>query len=386
MSESAMNASAESAVKGSDTRRRRLNGLGSVYSRPKSAVLWIQYRRANGQRVRESTGETSWPKAVALLKERIAALGRNPQADPATGAKVRLMELFDAVERDYRMNKKRSIDTLGFRLKPLREFFGDRRALDVTTTTVEAYKAERLERVAAATVNRELAALRRAYRLAIKQDRITYAPNVELLEEDNVREGFLEPGDFEAVVAALPEYLQDAARFAYIAGWRRGEVASLAWSQVDRKTKLITLRRANSKNKESRVLPIGGALEELIARRWEARTLAGPDGSTRLADLVFHRQGVRLGDFRKAWASACQAAGRKGTLFHDMRRSAVRNLERAGVSQAVAMKITGHKTGSVYRRYRIVSTDDIATALQKVQVATSDARPSVVPLRPAVEA
>jgi integrase len=104
-----------------------------------------------------------------------------------------------------------------------------------------------------------------------------------------------------------------------------------------------------------------------------------------LADLVFHRDGRPVGSFRKAWASACKAAGVRGLLFHDLRRSAVRNFERAGVSQAVAMKITGHKTASVYRRYRIVDERDLREPLAKTEAAVAaDQTATVVPLtRPA---
>ena len=106
-----------------------------------------------------------------------------------------------------------------------------------------------------------------------------------------------------------------------------------------------------------------------------------------LSPCVFHRNGQPVGDFRKAWARACAAAGVAGTLFHDLRRSAVRNFEKAGVSQSVAMKISGHKTASVYRRYRVVDEQDIADALVRTQAARPPASSArITPLRPASEA
>src|SRR5262249_44147819 len=150
-----------------------------------------------------------------------------PHADPAVEGRVLVAELLDAVAQDYVLNGRRSAATLAFRLVPLRTTFGDRRAQDLTTAAIEGYKAARLkEGMSAASVNRELAALRRAYRLGMKHGPISHGPTIELLAEHNAREGFLEPTSFAAVVAALPEYLQDAARFAYLSGWRKGEVAT----------------------------------------------------------------------------------------------------------------------------------------------------------------
>jgi integrase len=77
---------------------------------------------------------------------------------------------------------------------------------------------------------------------------------------------------------------------------------------------------------------------------------------------VFHRNGRPIRDFRKAWAAACKAAGVPGRLFHDFRRSAVRRFEQAGIARSVAMKLTGHKTENVYRRYAIVSDRDLKAA------------------------
>jgi integrase len=120
------------------------------------------------------------------------------------------------------------------------------------------------------------------------------------------------------------------ARFAYLSGWRKSEVQTLGWPDVDRAAGRIVLRREHSKNGEPRVLPLLGDLAALIERRWVAREYQTPDGTSALSPLVFHRDGQPVGDFRKAWETACAAAGVSGTLFHDLRRSAVRNMDRAG--------------------------------------------------------
>ena len=67
------------------------------------------------------------------------------------------------------------------------------------------------------------------------------------------------------------------------------------------------------------------------------------------------------------WIAACKAAGLPGVLIHDLRRSAVRNMEQAGVPRSVATKLTGHKTEAVYRRYAIVSDADLAAAARRIE-------------------
>jgi integrase len=359
--------------------KTRPRGMGGLYRR--GTTWWIHYS-AGGRLVRESSRSPKRSDAEALLKSRLQSIGRG-MLNPAAEMRVTMAELFSALETDYQVNRRRSARTLGYRLIPLRDAFGDCRAIDVTTARVARYVAVRLaDNVAAATINRELAALRRAFRLAVEQERVTRAPRIVMLREDNARQGFLEPADFERVVTELPAWLRDPARFAYLTGWRRGEIVSLSWSDINRAAGTVTLRRERSKNGDARVLPLTAALAELIERRWRARQeLAVQDGI--LPPLVFfHGSGRPLTDFRASWKRACKAAGVPGILFHDLRRSAVRNLDRAGVSESVAMAITGHKTTSVYRRYRILDESDLRDALERTAAACQGfpAKPSVVAL------
>ena len=258
----------------------------------------------------------------------------------------------------------------------LRAAFGSCRAIDVSEAKIEHYKQTRLAEkttrgnrlVQPATINRELSMLRKAFRLGVRQTRIAAAPTIDLLAENNVRRGFVEPADFEKIVAALPEHLRDFMRFAYTTGWRRGEISGLQWSTVNRQTKTIFLGR--SKNGEPRILPLVGELDRIIERRWQSRSIKNHNGSTTLSTYVFHcGDGQPIGDTRKSWRTACSKAGMPNLLVHDLRRSAVRNFDKNGVSQIVGMMISGHKTASVYKRYRIVPENDIRDALQKVEQA-----------------
>jgi integrase len=206
----------------------------------------------------------------------------------------------------------------------------------VTGKDVIDYIAARQEEGAAnATVNRELAALKRAYTLAMESERLYRRPPIKMLAERNVRQGFFERDAFEAVRRRLPEPLRPVVTFAYITGWRiPSEVLSLEWSRVDFQAGTVTD---------------------------EAQRTAG-----RIIPWVFHRAGRPIRDFRTTWANACKLAGVPGRIPHDFRRTAVRNLERAGVSRSVAMKMSGHKTESVYHRYAIVSEGDLRDAAKKL--------------------
>jgi integrase len=190
-------------------------------------------------------------------------------------------------------------------------------------------------------------------------------PRVKKLKEENARQGFLSPADLAALLKELPEYLADFTRYAYLTGWRRGEVSSLTWADVDIDGRTARLRPENSKNSEGRVIPLEGDLLALIQKRYLARVVTSRNGEARIASHVFHRQGEPVSDFRLAWESAIEKANLPGLLFHDLRRSAVMNMRRAGVSEGVIMQFTGHRTRNVFERYNIKTLDDLREAQAK---------------------
>jgi len=163
-----------------------------------------------------------------------------------------------------------------------------------------------------------------------------------------------------------------AVKFCYITGWRSySEVFPLRWSQVDFKGGFVRLEPGTTKNREGRVFPLTPELRALLEQRLEY-TRRCERAQDKIIPHVFHRKGQPLKYMRRSWTTACKNAGVPGRLLHDLRRSAVRNLERAGVSRSVAMKMTGHKTESVYRRYAIVSESDLREAAAKLAAATAE--------------
>lgn len=273
--------------------------------------------------------------------------------------RVAVDDLLDALAADYQRRGGRSYVQFQSHLNPIRSVFGHLRAVDVTENTIDRYMKQRLEEgKKPATVNRETQLLGQAFRLGQERRLVQRIPHIRHLPERNARQGFFAQGEFERVVEHLPEYLKDFARFAYLSGWRKGEIAQLQWADVDRQAHVIRLRPATSKTHEGRVLALHGVLWDLIERRWKER------GSI---PWVFHRQGLQIGDFKKAWKTACRKAGIPGKLFHDLRRTAVRNMVRAGVPERVAMAVSGHKTRSIFDRYNIVNEDDLRDAMSKTK-------------------
>jgi integrase len=177
---------------------------------------------------------------------------------------------------------------------------------------------------------------------------------------------------FASVHAKLPAALQPIVTFAYVTGWRiQSEILPLEWRQVDRKTGEVRLDPGTTKNQAGRVFPFTDTLRTLIDGLWLEHKALEEKGT--ICPYVFHRSGRRIKGFRKAWANGCKASGFPGRIPHDLRRSAVRNMERAGLSRSVAMQLTGHKTEAVYRRYAITSEADLREGVDRLN-AVGDAR------------
>lgn len=327
-------------------------------------MWWIKYY-SKGRPVYESSHSVRPDDAERLLRKRLGEI--------ATGAfrgiapeRTTLDELFDLVVEDYRETGKRSIEDVRSRLKlHLRPRLGKLRAADFGTAELRRYKAARKhEKAEAATINRELSILKRAFSLGSRHDPplVLHNPPIEKLPENNIRTGFLEQIDYERLLAELPKYLKLALVIAYHTGCRLGEVMSLRWSNVNLKSAEFTIDADIAKNKHHRTLPIYGEMKAALERQKVERDEKYP-----ALQWVFHDgSGRRLRTFYKAWNSACDRAKLGGQLFHDLRRSAVRNMVRAGIPEKVAMAISGHRTRHVFDRYNIVTDKDLVSAAEKM--------------------
>ena len=345
----------------------------------------IQYSHRNRQ-YRESSGSTKRSDAVRLLKKRLSEIGAGKTIVGPQLERTTFEELCEILRDDYRMNGRKSTRRLETSIDRLEEFFTGYRAIDITTDVIRRYINHRLEEGrAASTIRNETNALRRAFRLAHEAGKVSYPPHFPKIDVNNVRTGFFEEPEFRRVVENLPHCVKPLAEFTYLTGWRLGEVLPLRWQQVDFHAGVIRLEVGSTKNNDGRVLPFR-ALPKLaeVLERQLAHTRKLEKKLSRIIPFVWHRNGREIRNIVKAWKNACAAAGCPERLFHDFRRTAVRNLERAGVPRSVAMKITGHKTEAVYRRYAIVNERDVAEGLEKLDVflRSGPTRPETKPSSP----
>ncbi len=373
---------------------QRYRGNGRIFKRKQSALYWCAYY-LRGEEFRESTGTSDPVQATRFLKRRIREVGADqigastfvgPQKE-----RIKVSTILDALVEDYKLRNKAS-PQFNTHLKHIRGEFDSWRATDVTAEAVDKYISARLEQgSAASTINRSTQLLAQAFKMAVQRRHLSIAPKIRRLSErGNERRGFFTDEQFRLLLQNLPEDLRDYCEFGYLTGWRKGEIASLRWEDID--GELLDLRGENSKNKQPRSVILRGDLETLIARRRLVRTYEVA-GHCVLSEYVFHRKGEPIGDFRKSWIKTCVASGLGhyhcpvcdkavlevacpwcsgkcyyvGRLFHDFRRTAVRNMVRAKVPERVAMTISGHKTRSVFDRYNIVNEEDLRDAIDRTQ-------------------
>jgi integrase len=266
------------------------------------------------------------------------------------------------------MNHRRTLDQAETYVERIKQAFGGRRAASITASEVtELVVKMQGEGFAAATINRHLSALIRMYNLGAEAGKVIRKPVVKKRREANVRKGFMGDVEHLAILAQVPFWCQVVCETAFTYGWRRGEIQGLQRNQLDFSARTIRLDPGETKNEEGRAVALTESLyEKYLALEMETRALEAKTGIK--ISAVFHRRnGKPIKDFRSLWNEACKRAGVPGRIFHDYRRTAVRNMERARVPRSTAMKISGHKTESIYKRYAIVDQDMMDDATDHIE-------------------
>jgi integrase len=285
---------------------------------------------------------------------------------------IRVVDLLGLVRVDYEIRQLRSARCAVISMGHVARVLGRLLASDLEAEHISGYiRTRRKDGAAEATIQREMAMLRRGYRLATKQRRIQshLVPDFPSIDRSRlkVRQGFLTEAQVQRVCRHLDQDVADLVEFLFASAWRLGEARELSWDWVAEEEGVIRLPR--SKNGRSRTLPIAGEVEEVLRRR-RARELGG---------YVFHRRGSQIISVNHQWASACAKAGLAGKLVHDLRRSAIKRMMEMGANQGDAMAISGHLTTNVFLRYQIVDVGRQREILERVAgkrfPARSEARP-----------
>src|SRR5215468_11930044 len=332
----------------------------------KTCQTWTMKLWVGGRPLKRSAGTTSRAVANKRLEAWKAAIQQGMYVPDAE--QTRFDDLVTLLLDDYRANSRKSLDRVEDAIDHLNEMFTGSRAQAITSERIRGYVRHRQdERAANATINRELAALKRMFRLGERAGKVVRRPFIAMLQEHNARTGFFERDQFDRVLAHLSEDLKAVFEADYIAGWRvKSELLTRQWGHVDFQSGWLRLEPGETKNGEGRQFPLTPALRAVLQRQRE-RTLAVEKARHTAIPWVFHRDGQRIKSFRRAWLTACKRAGVFGRVPHDFRRTAVRNLERAGVPRSTAMKMVGHRTESIYRRYAIVDETMLREGAVKLQ-------------------
>jgi integrase len=345
--------------------------MSSLYLRGKT---WWGKSLENGRVVRWSLKTASRVEA----KRRLKLYDSQPQQEPMPARLKSPMIWDEAAGRlldYYQAFGTRRPHEAGRVLRTLGRFFGGWGITDIDAAAVLRYVAERRRQgKAPATINIELATLRRALHLSQELGHISSVPIIRTLRPAPPRQGFFEADEFQAVAAELPADLALVARIAYTFGWRlTDEVLPLTRGQVDLEAGTVRLEPGSTKNGDGRIVYLTPELRAELTEQL-ARVKALERELSRVIPYVFpvfngpYRGGQRR-DIRKVWRKACDLAGYPGKLKHDLRRTAVRYMVNAGISERVAMQITGHRTRSTFDRYHIVSPGDLRDATRKIAQA-----------------
>ncbi len=354
---------------------KRARGEGSIFRERyrdkhtrawKTASTWtIKYSYLGKQR-KESSGSAKRSDAGKLLQRRLSEIagGRliGPDVERRTYDDLRAMLL-----NDYKINARKSLERVEDAVGHLDGMFAGMRALDVTADKILAYMAARqAEKAANATINRDLSTLKRMFRLGQRAGLIVQPPHIPALDEHNIRQGFFELPEARAVFAHLPADLVAPFKVAYITGWRmKSEILTRQKGHLDLHAGWLRLEPGETKNRKGRMFPLTPELRAVLEWQME-RTRRFEQVSGQIVPWLFHRNGQPIKSFRRTWLTACKRAGLVGRIPHDFRRTAIRNLERAGVARSTAMAMVGHLTESIYRRYAIQDETSLTEGAAKL--------------------
>jgi integrase len=380
---------------------RRAKGDGWLEERAGRYIACMKYRKAGDTKTRlyrKSTGffvdRGEHEKAEEFRRQWTAEMRAGKLSAPAGPPPAMLRDLRDEMLRDVRKNGRKYEARVTQCFAHLEAYFGEKKvAAEIDGEAIDAYIDARMDpkkgAAKAGTTNRELSVLKRAFRLYKKNSnakrKLAAVPDIELLEEKNIRKRLAKDEEVEKVFAELPDRLKAPMRFLQLAGWRVSEVLGLQWQSVDEDACVVRLEADQTKGGDVRELPYAGdpTLSGIIQERREATDAWNRwRPKAERVEYVFWFEGtdekcrpaaLPNSEYRRAWERACKRAKVTDLHVHDLRRAYARKAILAGVDEETIMTLAGWRTRSMFSRYSIRNNEDRAAAVAKMARARATA-------------
>jgi integrase len=323
-------------------------------------AYWVEYY-IGGRRKRERIGPNK-QAAEQRLREvlKLRAEERFIDKDPA--ARLTLGELarwyLSLKEVQIKDTRRRDKELMAHLLRLLGE---DTKLKAITPGRIETYQQERMsepsrshpgQTTRPATVNRDLSCLKTMFNRAVRHGIINHNPvsTVRKLPENNIRTRLLTYEEFDGLLENCPLHIRPVVMIGFYMGLRLSEIINLTWPEVDLKKGFVRLTANRTKTDSARSVPIHPEVREIL------QTL--PRGLH--TDRVFLFDGKPFYEFKRSWKTALKNAGIKDFVFHDLRHCALNNLRRSGNDFFEIMALSGHKTMSCFKRYNLVTEEELA--------------------------
>jgi integrase len=358
--------------------REKRNGEGSLYQ---SGGYWIyqigytadgkhlKFKKRVG-RLGDVEHSAAWKSAKQVRDEFFHSL----KSSTLNLSRVSCSVLIDQYLTWLDVHRPKSAKDMRYQLEgAMKAFFGPMKAQSLTSANIESYQRKRTNAGKAnATINRELAGLRAALRFEArrKPSRISLSeiPFWHALPESKPREGFLDFDGYDKLLEALPLSLRIPFVIGYHGGMRLSEVLNIKWTDIDFESGFVRLD--DSRSGKPRSLPFYHHLGPVLEGHRAYRDAHCPDAKYvcfwRAEDVLIghggrrNATGDRIKSFYESWRESVTRAGFPGLLFHDLRRSAVRNMVTImKIPESQAMLISGHETNAMLTRYNIILPQDL---------------------------
>ncbi len=307
----------------------------------KKGKNWYIDYYVNGRRKREKVGPSK-RQALTVLQKRKIQIAEGKFLDMQRHQKIKFEEMGKLFLDNYSKPNKRSWRRDEEIVGHLTNFFKGRYLHEIGPLDIEKYKRKRREEVSPATVNRELSGLRNIYNRAIEWEMATKNPvkSVKFFREDEGRLRFLEREEIKRLYDSCSDHLKSIVALAVVTGMRKGEILSLKWPDVDFRRKIITILK--TKGQKKREIPIGVGIFRLLLKQRKH-----PDSPY----IFCHKDGKRIGSFKKAFKTALKRAGIEDFTFHDLRHTFASHLVMSGVDLKTVQEIMGHASFKTTLRY-----------------------------------